>query len=127
MTFTDTHLDVDRDVIFGLSGLQEYAPQFEWTSGQFVLPTQPNISKQEVPALVEQNPSDIVARPGGQPRRLYVCTNESAELFLVKVFSVKMHYNIPDWHCGLINEYADIFPAKIPGGLPTSRAVQFDV
>ena len=109
MTFTETHLDADKNVIFGLPWFREYAPQFDWTSGQFVLPTLPNTSEQEVPAVVRQHSSDIVPGSCGQPRKLYVCRNEYAELFLVRVSFIKMDDNVPDWLRGHINEYAVSF------------------
>lgn len=40
MTFTESNLDADQDVIFDLPCFREYAPQFDWNSGQFVVPTQ---------------------------------------------------------------------------------------
>ena len=34
---------------------------------------------------------------------------------------------IPVWIRDLISEYSDVFPEKLPDGLPSTRAVQFEV
>ena len=70
---------------------------------------------------------DTISISCDHPCRSYVRRNDYAELFLVKIASYLVNDNAPNWLCDLIHEYADIFPAKLPDGLPPARAVQFDV
>ena len=127
MIFTETHLDAEQDVIFGLPWFQEYAPQINWTSGQLLLPNQPHISDMDSTERTELTPDSTISRSGGQLHRSYVRRSDYAELFVVKIASNLVDDNVPDWLCDLIQEYTDIFPAKLPDGLPPPRAVQFDV
>ena len=46
---------------------------------------------------------------------------------MVKLSPVTTSDIIPVWIRDLISEYSDVFPEKLPDGLPPKRAVQFEV
>ena len=128
MIFTESPLDADQDVIFGLPWFHDYAPQVDWSSGK-ILHQKVHANSDGMNDNKLAQPDQYNQRPvrSGPSRPLYVRRNEYAEIDMVKVSPVTTSEIIPAWVNDLILEYSDVFPEKLPDGLPPTRAVQFEV
>ncbi|KAF1331550.1 Retroelement pol polyprotein, partial [Globisporangium splendens] len=112
MKFVEWNLPDGHDVIFGKPWFSRYNPRIDWRSHTLAFP--------------DQTCLDYI---DGSTFSRRMNSGAFAEIYRMKMSSVNVDKStIPDiLKPVLLEEFADIFPDKLPDGLPPSRSVNFEL